>query len=131
MSCLRDMKGVVAMGVTCLGAVVAADGATVVDRQLAADNQAWEDGRIILGQPLGDLGYLRKATIDVIGRIPTFPEIEQYQKVAQGQAPGAVAGSLVQGQRAGGSVDYFHADLLRIRSRAEGATACLRMFINP
>ena len=39
MSCLRDMKGVVAMGVACLGAVVAADGATVVDRQLVADNQ--------------------------------------------------------------------------------------------
>ena len=80
MSCLRDMKGLVAMGVACLGVVVAADGATVVDRQLAADNQAREDGRIIPGQPLDDLAYLRKATIDVIGRIPTFSEIEQYQK---------------------------------------------------
>ena len=39
MSCLRDMRGVVAIGVACLGAVVAADGATVVDRQLVADNQ--------------------------------------------------------------------------------------------
>ena len=65
MSCLRDMKGVVAMGLACLSVVVAADGATVVDRQLAADNQAREDGSIIPGQPLGDLAYLRnKATID-------------------------------------------------------------------
>ena len=125
MSCLRDMKGVVAMGVACLGAVVAADGATVVDRQLVADNQAREDGRIIPGQPLGDLAYLRKATIDVIGRIPTFPEIEQYQKWPKAKRRELLLDRLFKDKGLADRWTIFYADLLRIRSRAEGGNRLL------
>ena len=125
MSCLRDMKGVVAMGVACLGAVVAAYGVTVVDRQLTSDNQAREDGRIIPGQPLGDLAYLRKATIDVIGRIPTFPEIEQYQKWPKAKRRELLLDRLFKDKGLADRWTIFYADLLRIRSRAEGGNRLL------
>ena len=49
--------------------------ASRVDALLAADNRDVGNDGVALGQALDDLAFLRKATIDMVGRIPTHTEI--------------------------------------------------------
>ena len=53
--------------------------ATHIDDRLAADNKDQGSIGIINGSALDDLAYLRKASIDLIGRVPTVDEIQQYE----------------------------------------------------
>ena len=131
MICLRDMKGVVAMGVVCLGAVVAADGATVVIVNSLQTIKLGKMAGLFPANHWAICSYLRKATIDVIGRIPTFPEIEQYQSWPKAKRRELLLDRLFKDKGLADRWTIFYADLLRIGVGLRAATACWRMFINP
>ena len=103
---LRAISKVVAAGLVCAGLAASVSAGTSIDRHLSVDNKSRELGEIISGQPLDDLAYLRKATVDLIGRIPTFLKSSSTRV---GPNPSDV-GCYLTGcsrQGCGGSVDYF------------------------
>ena len=64
-----------------LGAIcVIPASASQVDKLLAKDNAAKGVEGLITGQALSDLAFLRNASIDLVGRIPTYAEIREYQE---------------------------------------------------
>ena len=77
MCCLRVIKCFSLIGLFLLGLSALTAVATDIDDRLAADNKDQDSINIINGSALDDLAYLRKATIDVIGRVPTNEEIQQ------------------------------------------------------
>ena len=122
---LRAISKVVAAGLVCAGLAVSVSARTSIDRHLSVDNKSRELGEIISGQPLDDLAYLRKATVDLIGRIPTFSEIEQYQSWPKSKRRGLLLDRLFEDKGVADRWTIFYADLLRIRSRAEGGNRLL------
>ncbi len=127
---LRANRSIVTLALVCLGLAVSVEATTVVDTKLAADNKARGEGELIHGQPLDDLSYLRKATIDVVGRIPTFSEIEQYQNWPKAKRRGLLLDRLFKDKGLADRWTIFYADLLRIRSRAEGGNRLLAYIHN-
>ena len=99
MKFLRAIRSIVTLALVCLGLADSVEATTVVDSKLAADNKARGVGELIHGQPLDDLSYLRKATIDVVGRIPTFSEIEQYQNWPKAKRRGLLLDRLFKWSR--------------------------------
>lgn len=122
---LRAIRSIFAVGLLCLGGSFSSQAATEIDKRLAADNQSREVGEIIPGQALDDLAFLRKSTIDIIGRIPTFSEIEQYQKWPKAKRRSLLLDRLLNDKGFADRWTVFYADLLRIRSRAEGGNRLL------
>jgi len=125
MNCLRAKKNVATAFLAFFCVLVAVYASTEADRKLAADNKARDEGNIISGQSLDDLAYLRKATIDVIGRIPTVSEIERYQKWSKAKRRALLLDQLFRDKGLADRWTIFYADLLRIRSRAEGGNRLL------
>ena len=122
---LRAIRSVSAAGLLCLGGSFSSQAATEIDKRLAADNQSREVVEIIPGQALDDLAFLRKSTIDIIGRIPTFFEIQQYQKWPKAKRRSLLLDRLLKDKGFADRWTVFYADLLRIRSRAEGGNRLL------
>ncbi len=48
-----------------------------IDEKLAA---GWKENKITPAHEVGDLEFLRRASLDIIGRVPTWEEIATYQK---------------------------------------------------
>ena len=105
------------------GFVVTAEPAKV-DGLLAKRNAAAEKPLKQAGQ-IDDLTFLRRATIDLIGRIPTHAEILKFQKwpVAERRAKGI--DSLLADPRFADRWTVFLSDILRIRSNATGGNSLL------
>ena len=119
MSCLRDMKGVVAMGVASWRGRRCGwrDSSGSSTRCRQSSSGRWQD----YSRPTtGRSGLPSQSFIDVIGRIPTFPEIEQYQKWPKAKRRELLLDRLFKDKGLADRWTIFYADLLRIRSRAEG-----------
>ncbi|MEE2948474.1 MAG: DUF1553 domain-containing protein [Verrucomicrobiota bacterium] len=99
--------------------------ASRVDALLAADNRDVGNEGVALGQTLDELAFLRKATIDMVGRIPTHKEILQYQQWPQAKRRTMLIDKLLKDNGFADRWTVFFADLLRIRSRAEGGNRLL------
>lgn len=93
-----------------------------VDERLAVDNGA----RGAATEPLDvvdDLAFLRRATVDLIGRIPTVPEAETYLAWPEAERRERLVDQLIAHERFADRWTIFYADMLRLRSNAEsGAT---------
>ena len=74
---------------------------------------------------IDDLTFLRRASIDLIGRIPTHAEILQYQKWPATERRAKLVQRLLSSDRYADRWTVFLSDILRIRSAATGGNALL------
>ncbi|GIS61042.1 MAG: hypothetical protein CM1200mP2_32670 [Planctomycetaceae bacterium] len=72
-----------------------------------------------------DLTYLRRVTIDLIGRIPTAEEIQNFESLAPSTRQQKTVERLLADERFADRWTIFFADMLRLRSNAEGGGASI------
>lgn len=99
----------------------AADAASIVDDILRRENAG---SKAINTQTIGDRVFLRRATIDIIGRIPTVAEIDEFEKGGEDRRAKLVE-KLLTHPRFADRWTIFMADMLRIRSEVEGGNQLL------
>ena len=75
--------------------------------------------------PIDDLAYLRRVSVDLIGRIPTGAEIDEYMAWPAKVRRQQVVEKLLHHERFTDRWTVFFADLLRLRSNAEGGSALI------
>ena len=98
---------------------------TKVDRLLAADNSKHERGVTKAAAGIGDMSFLRRLSVDLIGRIPTRAEIKQYQKWPARERRAKLVDKLIADPRYADRWTVFFGDVLRIRSNATGGNSLL------
>ena len=99
--------------------------ASAADRILDAENAAAKGPRPAVAPMIDDLAFLRRATVDLIGRIPTTEEIAEFEKASAGDRREKLIDKLLAHPRFAERWTVFFADMLRIRSRAEGGAPFL------
>lgn len=119
--------------VTCLAALAAAMTATA--NAEAADgaalsqvlNQENKDFGVELNPTalVDDTAYLRRVSVDLIGRIPTHGEIQEYLAWPDAERRSRLIDKLMADPRFVDRWTTFFADMLRLRSRSPGGAAAL------
>lgn len=90
---------------------------TPVDRLLAQENA----GRKLQQAPvIDDLAFLRRVTVDLIGRIPSEAELNKYLAWPATERRQKVVEGLLKDPRFADRWTAFYADLLRLRANADG-----------
>ena len=72
-----------------------------------------------------DLTFLRRVSVDLIGRIPTGKEIDQFLSWSKAERRTRVVDKLINDDRFIDTWTTFYADMLRLRSNAPGGAAAL------
>jgi hypothetical protein len=72
-----------------------------------------------------DLSFLRRASVDLIGRIPTVEEIAKFQALPESSRREQWIDQLLKDARFSERWTVFFADMLRIRSQADGGSQLL------
>ena len=91
--------------------------ATAVDRILNAENE----GRTFQAAGFADdLMYLRRVSVDLAGRIPSESEIQAYLKLSPSTRRAETVERLLADPRFADRWTVFFADMLRVRSNADG-----------
>ena len=75
--------------------------------------------------PIDDLAFLRRATIDLIGRIPTLQEIEAFETASPSTRREDLIERLMEDGRFADRWMVFYADMLRVRSNVAGGSELL------
>jgi tetratricopeptide (TPR) repeat protein len=109
-------------------ACVVSVSASQIDVLLSVDNRAGSNEGVVYGQALDDLGFLRKATVDMVGRIPTYADIQQFQQWPPAKRRSMLVDRLMDDKSYADRWTVFFADMLRIRSRAEGGELQVETF---
>jgi hypothetical protein len=105
-----------------VGSATAADPASQVDRLIKEENA----GRKITEAPIvDDLGFLRRAYIDTIGRIPTEKEIKAFLALPARDRRRIALDDLTKREQFADRWTVFFGDMFRIRSNADGGAAFL------
>jgi len=99
----------------------AAEAAGMLDDILKRENAG---AAVSTTDPIGDPAFLRRATIDLIGRIPTVAEIRDYESGGDGRRE-ALVDRLLAHPRFADRWTVFMADMLRIRSNIPGGNQLL------
>lgn len=97
---------------------------TKVDALLAKKN-AQAEKPIAVAKGIDDLTFLRRASVDVIGRIPTAAEVAEFQKWPVAERRSKLVEKLLADPRYADRWTVFFSDILRIRSNATGGNAFL------
>lgn len=98
-----------------------AEAAGMLDDILKRENAG---SAVITTDPIADNAFLRRATIDLIGRIPTVAEIREYESAGDGRREKLVD-RLLDHPRFADRWTVFMADMLRIRSNIPGGNQLL------
>ncbi len=101
-----------------------ADAADPLGKVLDQENQSRGVTRKAL-PAIDDLTYLRRVTIDLVGRIPTADEIQQFEALPASSRRQQAADRLLSDERFADRWTVFFADMLRLRSNAEGGGASI------
>lgn len=98
---------------------------TALDRILREENA---DRKVTEAGNIGDLAYLRRVTVDLVGRIPTDAEIQVFLGWPAAERRGKAVDVLMKNERFTDRWTIFFADMLRLRSNATGG-AQATMFV--
>ncbi|MEE3372271.1 MAG: DUF1553 domain-containing protein [Planctomycetota bacterium] len=101
------------------GPVVAADS---VDSVLQAENLALSAGHAPLAV-VDDLAFLRRASVDLTGRIPARTQVDEFLSWPASQRRVKLIDQLLVGERFADRWTVFFSDLLRLRSNVTGGSA--------
>jgi hypothetical protein len=93
-----------------------------LDQIVAREQQA--TGLKLEAMPLvSDAVFLRRIYVDLIGRIPTEPEVRQFASQPAATRRAALVDQLLKDERFADRWTLFYADMLRLRSQATGGAA--------
>jgi len=98
-----------------------AEAAAMIDDILRRENAGTE---AITTDPINDAAFLRRATVDLIGRIPTMEEVREYD-VSGEERRAKLVGKLIGHPRFADRWTVFMSDMLRIRSDVAGGNQLL------
>ena len=120
------MARMVSCSIVCLGFALATQPvySSELDDVLLAENE----GQGVTEAPAGvvdDLTYLRRVSVDLIGRIPTQAEIDEFRGWPAETRRSRVVDKLLADERFVDTWTVFYADLLRLRSNADGGAAAI------
>lgn len=79
---------------------------------------------IFRANDIDDLAFLRRATVDLIGRIPTMEEVDRFEKDGKDRRTKLIE-KLLAHERFSDRWTIFFADMLRIRSNLPGGNSLL------
>jgi len=99
--------------------------AAVTDQILKQENAIAKGGVPPLAGVIDDLAYLRRATLDLIGRIPTIAEISAFERESAGDRRAKLIDRLLDHPRFAERWTVFYADMLRVRSQQDGGPQLL------
>lgn len=99
-----------------------AQAASPLDKVLAQENA---ERKVQATATVDDLAFLRRVSVDIIGRIPSDTEIQQYLAMPAGERRSKVVDKLLKDKGFGDRWTVFMADMLRVRSNADGGSALL------
>ena len=103
--------------------------ATPVDQVLERENQ--QLGVMVESQPLvSDLTYLRRVSIDIVGRIPTSAEIDEYMSWPADERRQQLVDKLIIDDRFADRWTVLFADMLRLRSNVTGGSSLIAYIHN-
>ena len=97
------------------------EAARMLDDLLRRENA---DTGVITTETISDDAFLRRATIDLIGRIPTMKEVREYEKWGKNRRAKLIE-KLSSHSRFADRWTIFMADMLRIRSNVTGGNQLL------
>ena len=92
--------------------------------EVLAEDNAGKQG-VVAGSVLNDLSFLRKISVDLIGRIPSDKEINRYLKWPVAERRERIVDELMKNGRFADRWTAFYADMLRIRTGATSGGALL------
>ena len=72
-----------------------------------------------------DHAFLRRVYVDLIGRIPTLDEIVAFEKLGAPTRRAEIVEKLMESERFADTWTVFYADMLRLRSNADGGSAAI------
>ena len=98
--------------------------AETLDTVLAAENKDRGVTQVSVGK-IDDMAYLRRVSVDLIGRIPTIAEVDEYLAWPQAKRRELLVDKLVASDRFADRWTVFFADLLRLRSNVTGGSALI------
>ena len=98
--------------------------AETLDTVLAAENKDRGVTHVSVGK-IDDMAYLRRVSVDLIGRIPTIAEVDEYLAWPQAKRRELLVDKLVASDRFADRWTVFFADLLRLRSNVTGGSALI------
>jgi len=102
-----------------------AEAAAITDQILKQENDALKDVMLQTVPVIDDLAFLRRATVDLIGRIPTMDELKQFEADRSGDKRAKLIDRLIVHPRFSERWTVFFADLLRVRSGQDGGPQLL------
>lgn len=105
-----------------LASVASADAPTRVDELLARENA---ERKVQQAPIIDDLAFLRRVSIDLIGRIPTEQEIQRYLALPAGERRTKAIDDLLKRDQFADRWTVFFGDMLRIRSNTDGGASFL------
>lgn len=91
--------------------------ATAIDRILGEENAG---RKVSVAGTVGDLAFLRRVSVDLIGRIPSEAEIKAFLAWPAGERRSRAVDALMKHERFTDRWAVFFADLLRLRANAAG-----------
>lgn len=94
-----------------------------IDELLTQENAA--DGTVVEAGLIDDAAFLRRVTIDLIGRIPTLEEMEAFEAMPADTRRRDWARQLLEHPRFNDRWAVFFADMLRVRTNATGGNQLL------
>ena len=100
----------------------ATEAAAYLDDILKRENADQKD--IFKAAGIDDMAFLRRATVDLIGRIPTMEEVERFEEAGKDRRNNLVE-ELLAHDRFSDRWTIFYADMLRIRSNLPGGNSLL------
>lgn len=80
---------------------------------------------LVAAEPIDDLAFLRRASLDLIGRVPTRDEIREFLSWPDDIRRTQLVDKLLDDPRFVDTWTVFYADLLRLKGYAEGGAAAL------
>ncbi len=101
------------------------EAATIADTILEKENAAAKGAQAPVAPVIDDLSFLRRATVDLIGRIPTSDEIAEFEREPSATRREKLIDRLIAHPRFAERWTVFFADMLRVRSQQEGGAQLL------
>lgn len=105
------------------------EAASTVDSIIAKENMALKEGPPLVAPKIEDLAFLRRASIDLIARIPTADEIREFEKDSSPDRRERALDRLIAHKAFADRWTVFFADMIRIRSKVDGGAELLA-FVN-
>jgi hypothetical protein len=99
---------------------------TEVDRLIAQENA---DLKVPVADTVDDLAFLRRVSVDLVGRIPSEDEIQEFLALPAEERRNATIDRLLADPRFNDRWTVFYSDMLRVRYYADGG-AQLTAFIH-